>query len=212
MDKMCRFLTRFTAVPCAWVATSPGQMQNNILNLWILSEETWKTNGFCLASLSKHTAPHVCAVGEPHQNWIRKCNQGGLIMDGGLFSSASSSAGPCLGTASRTVEGEGKLSTVRRIKRTLSVSGTGRTYWCDNSTGPCSPVPISWDRRPSLWHLWLHLSHMFRHIHLRILRETEEKSRVWCSDDYLASCENETTVHSQYSHTKALIYLNCRKT
>lgn len=32
----------------------------------------------------------MCAVGEPHQNWIRECNQGGLIMDGGLFSFTSS--------------------------------------------------------------------------------------------------------------------------
>lgn len=59
-------------------------------------------------SKQTHRATCVCCGGAT-SNWIRKCNQGGLIMDGGLFISASSSQ-TCayILAASCTGKGEGK--------------------------------------------------------------------------------------------------------
>lgn len=79
--------------------------------------------------LSKHTELQLCAVGEPHQNWMRKCNQGGLIMDGGLFSSASSLQACAYTLAASSVkERRGQAVNSRENQRMLSEGGIGGTY------------------------------------------------------------------------------------
>ena len=101
-----KYKTQKMTYCCAtWYCCHLSEKILKALNHWILQrglEDSWLNR-------SKHTEPHVCAVGEPHQNWIRKCNQGGLIMGGGLFSSASS-VPTCAQTLATSCTGKERVS------------------------------------------------------------------------------------------------------
>lgn len=152
--------------------------------------------------------------GRPHQNWIRKCNQGGLIMDGGLFSSASSLQA-CAYTLAASLhrKGEGKLSTARRIKGCEWGRWWKPTYCTVDSSRSVhlllSPQSVNTRWQASIWILRQHVSHILLHNKLQVgvvgKREWRKSNRILSKGDSLPYT---------YSHTVSnwgiIMYLNWR--